>query len=164
MFQENSKDKPASILITTIAGELYSGETTLFETISYFNKKIETYLLLHYNPKDNTYVITNPCCPDEEFTDKWKKHPERRAAFFDWIKQLKTDFDPDNLMFRDRVSMGNHVKKVFGAKAGTQVFKAIGLAEASAVSTGSMKLNPSTGSISSTGTKAIPPSRHYGKE
>jgi hypothetical protein len=41
---------------------------------------------------DRSYVVANPSDPTENFADKWRKHPERAAAFFDWLAQARRDF------------------------------------------------------------------------
>jgi hypothetical protein len=60
--------------------------------------------------------------------------------------------------------MGNAVKKAFGAASGSMVFGVRGFMEANAVKTGEVRVNPSTGNLSRTGTVTVPPSRHYGEE
>ena len=67
------------------------------------------------------------------------------------------------MMNRDRVGMGNAVKKVFGAASGSVVFGVRGIEEANAVNAGKVKVNTSTGNLSKTGTLTVPPSRHYGE-
>jgi len=36
--------------------------------------------------------VANPSDPTENFADKWRKHPERAAAFFEWLEQARRDF------------------------------------------------------------------------
>ena len=38
------------------------------------------------------YFIHNPSDPLENFADKWADHPERRAAFFEWLEAARRDF------------------------------------------------------------------------
>ena len=163
MFENNPDNKPISIIITTLAGQIYSGETSILDTILGFVNGVEFYLNTH-RKEDGSYSIPNPSYAGEDFADKWKEHPERQAAFFSWIRQLKTDFNLQNMMSRDRVGMGNAVKKTFGAASGSMVFGVRGFMEANAVKTGDVRVNPSTGNLSRTGTVTVPPSRHYGEE
>ena len=94
--------------------------------------------------------------------DKWKENPERQESFFLWIKQLHNDLYIEDMMNRDRVVMGNSIKESFGRISGTKIFGLRGMAEAKAVKKGELKINTSTGNLIETGTKIIPPSRHYG--
>ncbi|MHA1227216.1 MAG: nucleotidyltransferase [Candidatus Hodarchaeales archaeon] len=88
-FQEGrKKDKPISIIITTLAGLVYEDQgeqEDLFHTLKFLSenmsKKIDS-----SNPK-----IPNPTNLDEDFADKWKEKPERENAFYEWIIQLQTD-------------------------------------------------------------------------
>ena len=162
MFEKNLDDKPISIIITTLAGQIYKGEESILETLLEFVNNVEGYLNSH-KKEDGSYSIPNPSYPGEDFADKWKDHPERQAAFFSWVRQLQTDFNLDDLMQRDRVSMGNAVKKSFGAASGAMIFGLRGVAEANAVKAGEIKVNTSTGNLTRTGTVTVPPSRHYGE-
>ena len=40
---------------------------------------------------DGEDLIANPSNPAENFADRWKEHPERRAAFFEWHEQACLD-------------------------------------------------------------------------
>ena len=162
MFENDPDNKPISIIITTLAGQIYSGESTILESLIGFIDGVEGYLNSHRN-NDGSYSIPNPSYIGEDFADKWKERPERQAAFFAWLKQLQYDFNLQNMMNRDRVGMGNAVKKVFGSASGSVVFGARGFEEANAVNAGKVKVNTSTGNLSRTGTLTVPPSRHYGE-
>lgn len=161
MFADNPDNKPISIIITTLAGQIYSGEDSILESLISFVEKVEEYLFS--TMKDGCYSIPNPSYCGEDFADKWKEHPERQEAFFAWVEQLKKDFNLEILMSRDRVSMGNEVKKAFGEASGKVVFNVLGISEADAVRKGKIKVNTSTGNLSETGTITVPPTRHYGK-
>lgn len=88
MFEERNDERPISIIITTLAAHAYSGEETiadaLFAILLHMNRFIE------YNGRQ--YIIRNPSDPLENFADKWPQHPEREAAFFEWLEQARYDF------------------------------------------------------------------------
>lgn len=162
MFENDPDNKPISIIITTLAGQIYSGENTILDTLLGFADGVEGYLNSH-RKEDGSYSISNPSYAGEDFADKWKDHPERQIAFFAWLKQLQSDFNLQNMMNRDRVGMGNSIKKSFGAVSGAMVFGIRGFAEANAVKAGEVKVSTSTGNLTRTGTVTVPPSRHYGE-
>lgn len=162
MFKDDPDNKPISIIITTLASQIYHGETTILDTLLGFVGEVEPYLKSHCK-EDGSYSIPNPSYNGEDFADKWKDHPERQTAFFSWIKQLQSDFNLENLMNQDRVAMGRSVKKVFGDASGTAVFRQMGYDEANAVKDGIRKIDTETGNLSKTGTVTVPPSRHYGE-
>ena len=163
MFEKNPDNKPASIIITTLVGQLYDGERTISETIENFANNVEAYLEKTKKP-DGSYYIPNPKQADEDFADKWRKHPERQEHFFSWIQQLKSDFQIENLQKLDAVSMGRKMTTIFGEASGKSVFRKRGLEEASAVAAGVLKVQSTTGSISKQGTVTVPPNHHYGEE
>lgn len=162
MFENDPENKPISIIITTLAGQIYSGESTILDTLIGFIDNVEGYLDSH-RKEDGSYSISNPSYASEDFADKWKDHPERQDAFFLWLEQLKSDFNLQNLIKCDRVKMGKEIKRLFGATSGAMVFGVRGINEVNEVKAGNIKVDTSTGNLSRTGTVSIPPSRHYGK-
>ena len=162
MFVNDPDNKPISIIITTLAGQIYSGESTILDTLLGFIDGVEEYLNT-FRKEDGSYSIPNPSYAGEDFADKWKDHPARQDAFFSWLKQLRSDFNLQNMMNRDRVGMGIAVKKSFGAVSGAMVFGMRGIEEANDVKAGKVKVNTSTGNLTRTGTVTVPPSRHYGE-
>ncbi len=90
MFLKNADSKPISIIITTIAGSNYSGNSsiavTLREIISELNVFVES----------DANTITNPVNPEENFADRWSmpahRHLKLKENFHLWVHQLTTDF------------------------------------------------------------------------
>lgn len=162
MFENDPDNKPISIIITTLAGQIYSGENSILDTLLGFINGVEGYLN-DRRKKDGSYSIPNPSYAGEDFADKWKEHKERQTAFFAWIQQLQAEFNLENIMNQNRVAMGNAIKKSFGAASGVAIFRESGYAEANAVKAGEVKVSTSTGNLTRTGTVTVPPNRHYGK-
>lgn len=161
MFKDDPDNKPISIIITTLAGQIYNGETTIIDTLLGFVERVSVYLDSS-RKEDGSYSILNPICASENFADKWKEHPERQKAFFSWIEKLQCDFDLKNLMQQDRVTMGNIIKEAFGSTTGKAIFSQMGYEEANEVKDGIRKVDTATGNLSKTGIVTVPPSRHYG--
>ncbi|RFC62726.1 nucleotidyltransferase [Fulvimarina endophytica] len=88
MFAKRPDERPISVIITTLAAHAYGGELTigkaLVSILSRMDQFIETVNGVDY--------IKNPTDPLENFADKWGKHPERRAAFHEWLRQARADF------------------------------------------------------------------------
>lgn len=83
------KEKPISIIITTILGQLYTGTEDVYELVTKFTSNYTDYISVDV---DGSYVISNPVNNSENFADKWKIYPERKEAFFNWTKEVKRDF------------------------------------------------------------------------
>ncbi len=75
-FQTDDTYKTSSIILTTIAGQLYDGEESIFETIDQIVSKIVRKVGGFERLK-----IFNPVNQDEDFTDKWDTEPEYYGAF-----------------------------------------------------------------------------------
>lgn len=161
MFKDDSDDKPISIIITTLAAQLYNGEQSVYDTLSVFMNNVEKYL--NDKIKNGNYYISNPSLKGENFADKWIIYPQRRRAFFAWLECLQSDLDLRNLMAMDRVAMGKHMKKIFGDKTGNAIFTAQGIKEALDVRSATKKVDLSTGALTKSGILMVPPSHHHGK-
>jgi hypothetical protein len=89
MFITRSDERPISIILTTLSAHAYNGEDkisdALFAILTNMDRFIE-------RSQDGSLVIANPSDPSENFADKWRKHPERAAAFFEWLARAREDF------------------------------------------------------------------------
>lgn len=88
-FRRNPQDKPASILITTLATHAYGGESDLYEAF----RKVARSLLSHVEWRNGTWWVPNPAHEDENFADKWNTNPDRKRHFDRWIEALMADTD-----------------------------------------------------------------------
>ena len=77
MFKDD-KDKPISIIITTLAARAYKGEGSLLEGLVNVISTMEP----TDTDENGNYIISNPANPEENFADKWLAHPERKENFF----------------------------------------------------------------------------------
>ena len=88
-FRAQPRDKPASILITTLATRSYGGESDLYEAYL----KIVHRLPSHIEWRNGEYWVPNPAHDEENFADKWNTDPSRKAHFDRWIEALVADAD-----------------------------------------------------------------------
>lgn len=89
-FKDLPDAKPASIILTTIAGsECRSGET-LSQTMQ---RALDALTFVQSTDADQ---ILNPVNPHENFADRWKRpdcaHLQLKRNFHDWIRQANRDF------------------------------------------------------------------------
>jgi hypothetical protein len=80
-------DKPISIVITTLAARAYENEEDIFDALS--NICAGMPLQLDREP-DGYPACYNPTNREENFGDKWRKHPERLEALRLWLTELQT--------------------------------------------------------------------------
>lgn len=88
-FRSNPQDKPASILITTLATHAYGGESDLYEAF----RKGARNLSSHIEWRNGTWWVPNPAHENENFADKWNTNPNRKSHFDRWIEALIDDTD-----------------------------------------------------------------------
>ena len=88
-FHNQPRDKPASILITTLATHAYSGESDLYEAY----RKIAYNLPSHIERRNRKFWVPNPAHEEENFADKWNTNPARKAHFDRWAQALTADAD-----------------------------------------------------------------------
>jgi hypothetical protein len=89
MFIARSDERPISIILTTLAAHAYNGEAKISDALFAMLNGMDRFI---GRAADGNYVVANPSDPTENFADKWRKHPERAAAFFEWLEQARRDF------------------------------------------------------------------------
>lgn len=116
MFKDD-KDKPISIIITTLAARAYNGESSLLEGLYNVVGSMESHIKRDPN---GDYVISNPVNPEENFADKWPTHPKRKENFFRWLRQVKTDMD--NIINTRGLQLRENVGSAFGEDFSKKMF------------------------------------------
>ncbi len=97
-FEKNPKHKTSSIVLTTIFGELYDGEPSIYQTIdSILNKILKRYTDYQYLfESQGVYKrikVLNPVNSDEDFTEKWDKEKEYYNQFIAFAKSYKEKWE-----------------------------------------------------------------------
>jgi len=83
-FQKDDTYKASSIILTTLAGQFYQGEESIFETVD----NIITTTYSKVNEPYGRLKIVNPVNPAEDFTDKWDSEPGYYEAFKQFASHL----------------------------------------------------------------------------
>lgn len=92
--RKNSKNKPISVLITTLLSRAYddlvyegSYETQL-DFVYTIVERCPDYIEEREKNGAIEYWVQNPEHGEENFAEKWNEHPERRVAFYEWHKAM----------------------------------------------------------------------------
>lgn len=157
---DNSGDKPISIIITTVAANLYNEEDNILDALN--NILSNSIKWIEDNKKDGKYYIENPSYKGENFADKWNEHPERAKAFYAWIRQATKDLIDAKVYENNRVDMGKHVSTVFGENTSRGVFSAMAQKDQQDIKKGTLKVATATGTLASTGTIKVMANHHHG--
>lgn len=86
-FQNDSENKPVSIIITTLAAHAYKGEAELYDAL----QNIVLDMPKHIKCINGKWAVMNPVA-DENFADKWNEYPKRKDAFLNWLQKVQKDF------------------------------------------------------------------------
>ncbi|MEE4247918.1 MAG: nucleotidyltransferase, partial [Kangiellaceae bacterium] len=97
-FEKNPKYKTSSIVLTTIFGELYEGEDSIYLTIDNILSKIVNRYTEYQNLFENHGVyrrikVLNPVNNDEDFTEKWDNEKEYYVQFIAFAKSYKKNWE-----------------------------------------------------------------------
>lgn len=158
MFKDNDQDlKPISMIITILAAKSYQSETNLVDSLQGFFTRA-----LYQFSEDNEghLLLENPVLNTENFTDKWSDYPERREAFFNWIKQARED-----IMSYDILSQKEYLQKISQkfTKNGENVAKSYGQYFQSIQKSGSFAYSKTNGlHVKEQGEKNIPRNTFFG--
>lgn len=85
-FAGDLDNRPPSILLTTLAGRAYDGESDLFTAVRIVLDNLTRFV----ERRGDEWWVPNPAHEEENFTDKWNDYPERRKAFYRWYDQITT--------------------------------------------------------------------------
>ena len=107
----DEKDKPISIIITTLAALAYQNEADLQQALWNIVNNMHNHIELGEN---DVALIRNPVNPFENFADKWQEHPIRETCFKDWLYQVKNDFQKA-FERNDAQKVGESLKSCLGA-------------------------------------------------
>lgn len=111
---EHKDDKPASIVLTTLAAHAYNNEFDLLQALMSIVNGMPRYI----TAKDGKPWVQNPVDPSENFADRWQDRPEREQDFYNWHRKMQYDL---NTILRcddtDRIS--ELLNPMFGERATT---------------------------------------------
>jgi hypothetical protein len=80
-FEDNPDDKPASIIITTLAGLAYRSGGTLYEVVEQLTRDMPD----HLQHESGMYVLANPIEENENFADRWHIADTIVAWTIEWL-------------------------------------------------------------------------------
>jgi len=123
-FAERPENRPASIIITTLAARAYTTGGTLYEVLVDVTAKMPELVEL----RNGDHWVPNPVHPEENFADRWRRHPGRDRLFFDWIEQAHAHFSGygadagvDRVLVKLAESFGAAPAKRAGQELGSDV-------------------------------------------
>lgn len=80
-FAHRPGEKPASVVITTLAAHAYAGGSELGVALRQVLSDMPRFL----QQVDGEWVLPNPAQPEENFVDSWLGRPRCAESFFEWL-------------------------------------------------------------------------------
>lgn len=88
-FEKRPEDAPISIVLTTLAGKIYSGQASVSETITAVLRGIKDLI-----PRDGSrLIVLNPSNPAEDLSERWIGQPELFQAFVRFASDFFREWD-----------------------------------------------------------------------
>lgn len=161
-FQKDDTYKTSSVVLTTIAGQFYNGEESIYLTV----ENIVNRILLHTRNMSGRIKVLNPVNTDEDFTDKWEDEPGYYYAFKNFSEHLYKEWQ-DLKKENGVIPEGNILKGLFGDELyfGAQTSQANVIEKARA--SNHLGINRATGSLTSVGmnsTSLVKANTFYGSK
>ena len=108
-FEDELDSAPISIVLTTLAGQLYKGQASVFEAITAILAGILSVL-----PTDGERLtVLNPTNENEDLSERWEDHPELYKSFVSFIRDFKQKWDRLNEL-RGIHEIAEELKVMFG--------------------------------------------------
>ena len=128
LSEERRKNKPISMIITTLAAQAYRGEVNLKDAL----ENILAHLVEGIQKDvDGNPAIWNPALAryKENFAEKWRDCPDKESEFNVWLCKARKDFKS---IFSRQLDAQNisKIKKVLGESVSSRVFKEANLEDA----------------------------------
>ena len=88
VFENDPDNRPASIIITTLAANAYDNEADIVDAMIKMIDKMPSFI----TNRNGVSWVVNPVNPSENFAERWKDHPDREPNFRKWLREVKADF------------------------------------------------------------------------
>ncbi|MDD2791536.1 MAG: nucleotidyltransferase [Sediminibacterium sp.] len=164
MIFKDDKEKPISIIITTLAAYAYQKQTNVLEALVDVIDRMPLFIQTKQDPMTGEYYrcVENPVNDKENFADKWRETPAKERKFMDWLKKVKEDISNTTVQ-RGQQNIMESLSKAFGSNEITKTFSNIGQRKRLLTEQGANRFDTKVGIIAGAA-NAIKPHNFYGSE
>jgi hypothetical protein len=94
-FNGDPENRPASILITTLAAKAYANESTLIDALFNLVHRMPEHIEERKIAGKRVAWVENPVNRDENFADRWQsdEYPDREQHFRSWLQQVQIELE-----------------------------------------------------------------------
>jgi hypothetical protein len=156
-FADNLDDRPASVIITTLAALSYRGSGSLYEVLLDVSATMPTMV----GQSNGIYIVSNPVQLKENFADRWQRHPRRAERFFEWIAQVQADLSGLGVE-RGIDSVLEKMAKAFGERAATAAERSTGTNLFDTRTRGELGMSAGTGALVLGAGRTVRPHNFHG--
>ena len=142
-FEKNLDQRPASIILTTIAARAYDGQRDLLEALRTIVMAIPHGAAL----RGGKYEILNPVNPKENFADKWNEDPKRAKHFLAWALALQRDLSEWTAPMPGIYKLSESMSPRFGTDVVKKAFEDYGGSVAATRQAGALGMAIGTGKL-----------------
>lgn len=150
-FRDNLDQRPASIIITTLAATAYGGQFGVFDALEAIVAAMPAAVAV----RDGVYQILNPVNPKENFADKWNEDPKRAKRFLTWASAVKTDLSAWAASTAGVHQLSESLTPRFGTDVVKKALEGYGESIASARQGGALGMAIGTGKLIGTPTSTV---------
>lgn len=164
MMFKDDKEKPISIIITTLAAYAYQKQTNVLEALVDVIERMPLFIQTKRDPITGEYYrcVENPVNNAENFADKWRETPAKEKKFMDWLKKVKEDISNATIQ-RGQQNIMESLSKAFGPNEITKTFSNIGERKRLLTEQGANRFDPKVGIVAGAA-NVIKPHNFYGSE
>lgn len=160
MFNTSSEknNKPASVIITTLAAMAYKNEEDVLTALVNIVKTLDA----HIQIKDGKFNIQNPSYPIENFADRWNSDPTKKEAFDKWLLSIREYINI--LPQKEGIDkIASFSESVFGKTVITDALSELGKKYSDDRKNGALKMSSATGILGNSGETTVKNHTFYGK-
>ena len=164
MMFKGDKEKPISVIITTLAAYAYEKQTNVLDALVGIIDNMHRSIRKKSDPftGEEYWFICNPVNEAENFADKWRETPAKEKKFFDWLKKLKEDVS-NLISHNNKQSIVESLSNAFGKEETTKTLINIGDRIRSKTQQGTNRFDPKIGIVAGA-PNAIKPHTFYGSK
>lgn len=158
------KEKPISIIITTLAAKVYQKQNNVLEALIQVVNDMHLAIeeKTDYKTGETYKFIGNPVNPEENFADKWRKNKNKQTKFENWLRDIKADLE--NAFYQSgKYRIQESLAKSFGADEVARTFSNIGNRQKILTEQGKTRFDTKAGIVAGAA-NIIKPHNFFGNE
>jgi hypothetical protein len=153
-FENDSDNKPISIIISTLAAKAYSDEDDTLEALTTIVSRMPRFI----EERKGILWVSNPVNDYENFADKWAAYPIRAKKFFSWLETVESTIQEALIPGKGLHNVADQLRPHFGKRPVDLALSRFGKEMLAKRNDGQLRIEVTTGFLGATG--ALPVKEH----